>query len=266
MKNSIYALAFCLGLPGISQAATITFDFTGRLIVAGLDGGILMNNGSTYTPISASLTYDTATGLGSSGLSITMSDPFFGVPGTFHDITMTTQTGTNSITGEMFVDWGAENISMPCGLQNCDMPLHIVWDATGLLNAIDYGLQQGDILSGSTLYHDANGDHIQNIDEQTLLDLNSATPYSSILEDNYYAGLSTTNPDPQGPAPLAATSDSMGLGADTPFVGLRGYFDIGSGNSMEVVSISAVPIPAAIWLFGSGLLGLIGVARLKKAA
>lgn len=29
-------------------------------------------------------------------------------------------------------------------------------------------------------------------------------------------------------------------------------------------SVSAVPVPAAIWLFGSGLLGLIGVARRKK--
>jgi len=28
---------------------------------------------------------------------------------------------------------------------------------------------------------------------------------------------------------------------------------------------SAVPVPAAVWLFGSGLLGLIGVARRKKA-
>lgn len=29
--------------------------------------------------------------------------------------------------------------------------------------------------------------------------------------------------------------------------------------------VSAVPVPAAAWLFGSGLLGLIGVARRKKA-
>jgi hypothetical protein len=29
--------------------------------------------------------------------------------------------------------------------------------------------------------------------------------------------------------------------------------------------IGAVPIPAAAWLFGSGLLGLIGVARKKTA-
>jgi len=29
--------------------------------------------------------------------------------------------------------------------------------------------------------------------------------------------------------------------------------------------VSAVPVPAAVWLFGSGLLGLVGIARRKKA-
>jgi hypothetical protein len=45
----------------------------------------------------------------------------------------------------------------------------------------------------------------------------------------------------------------------------------GSGTSRAGVSfddfyLTAVPIPAAIWLFGSGLLGLIGIAKRKKAA
>jgi len=32
------------------------------------------------------------------------------------------------------------------------------------------------------------------------------------------------------------------------------------------LTVSSVPVPAAVWLFGSGMLGLIGVARRKKAA
>ena len=30
--------------------------------------------------------------------------------------------------------------------------------------------------------------------------------------------------------------------------------------------VSVIPIPASVWLFGSGLLGLIGISRRKKAA
>ena len=32
------------------------------------------------------------------------------------------------------------------------------------------------------------------------------------------------------------------------------------------IEAGAVPVPAAVWLFGSGLLGLVGVARRKKSA
>lgn len=35
---------------------------------------------------------------------------------------------------------------------------------------------------------------------------------------------------------------------------------------LDGVSIAAVPIPAAFWLFGSGALGLIGISRRKKPA
>jgi hypothetical protein len=51
-----------------------------------------------------------------------------------------------------------------------------------------------------------------------------------------------------GHIPLGGTS---GLGGEVVVIHLEG-------------TISAVPIPAAVWLFGSGLLGLIGVSRHKK--
>ncbi|MEA2093731.1 MAG: VPLPA-CTERM sorting domain-containing protein [Pseudomonadota bacterium] len=41
-----------------------------------------------------------------------------------------------------------------------------------------------------------------------------------------------------------------------------GFDDMVIGDLGQVV----VPVPAAVWLFGSGLLGLVGMARRKKTA
>jgi hypothetical protein len=38
------------------------------------------------------------------------------------------------------------------------------------------------------------------------------------------------------------------------------------GWAVRAGDVSAVPVPAAVWLFGSGLIGLVGIARRKKAA
>jgi hypothetical protein len=44
-----------------------------------------------------------------------------------------------------------------------------------------------------------------------------------------------------------------------------GTFAGGTYYEVWSVDIQAIPVPAAVWLFGSGLLGLVGVARRKKA-
>ena len=45
---------------------------------------------------------------------------------------------------------------------------------------------------------------------------------------------------------------------DGPFTGFNANFNIRP-------EVSAVPVPAAAWLFGSGLIGLVGLARRKQA-
>lgn len=45
----------------------------------------------------------------------------------------------------------------------------------------------------------------------------------------------------------------------------KNYFFGAEASVGGYTGVSAVPVPAAVWLFGSGLLGLLGVARSKRA-
>jgi len=72
-----------------------------------------------------------------------------------------------------------------------------------------------------------------------------------------------------------AAGDTFTIYAELKALTFGGYADAFSTLDMTFDDISnlaalgpmpAVPVPAAVWLFGSGLLGLIGIARRKKAA
>lgn len=39
-----------------------------------------------------------------------------------------------------------------------------------------------------------------------------------------------------------------------------------NANGAMRIDVTNVPLPAAVWIFGSGLLGLVGIARIKKSA
>jgi hypothetical protein len=103
------------------------------------------------------------------------------------------------------------------------------------------------------------------------------TPFIADLTDNPNRyDLSTTA---TGDLLDNGTGVGKGVGGnpmvDGPFKGFNANFDIlslqfdsqvaGSIGPFDVAAPSAIPIPAAVWLFGSGLLGLVGVARRKKA-
>ena len=69
----------------------------------------------------------------------------------------------------------------------------------------------------------------------------------------------------QGTATAVGTTDGAGnftLGWTSLIVG--GAFDGQTGSWEFAGTYSAVPVPAAVWLMGSGLLGLVGVARRRR--
>jgi len=98
---------------------------------------------------------------------------------------------------------------------------------------------------------------MSNVDSSTL------TCYSGPLYTAGSAGITAT--------PVAAGSCAVGdsytfdysATVPTAVPGFGGFvYDL----HLEGTVTSAVPIPAAAWLFGSGLLGLAGIARRKKTA
>ena len=240
------------------QADIVGFHFTGRLtVVNAYDGQVIPGSAGAFLPISAFLTVNTAfvsggsfepgAFLGTSTLNVDVESVFFGGPVTIHDVSLS-YGGNATVIGNFLADWG----------NNVDMPVQVEWDATGLASAVQVGLQVGDRISGDTMWRDTGNDGVA--DTQIVSSLGSATPYSDSLSYDEYLNFVA-----QGPAPLAATGASEGLGPSTPFPGIQVLLDIGSGNSLTVTSIRAVPVPGAIWLSGSTLLGLVGLFRCRHA-
>jgi hypothetical protein len=50
----------------------------------------------------------------------------------------------------------------------------------------------------------------------------------------------------------------------TPTPAFPGFHPQFSGNLHKASGVPAVPVPAAVWLMGSGLVGLVGVARRRR--
>ena len=94
--------------------------------------------------------------------------------------------------------------------------------------------------------------------------VNETTLPYSITDGNFMGGI----PNWTSPSDAALTAAEAYLTAFKAYTGpaAEGLVAMINGKSQDFLVQTVVPIPAAAWLLGSGLLGLFGLARRKKAA
>ena len=147
----------------------------------------------------------------------------------------------------------------------------VAWDHTGALDgSSDYGYNisaPGSAYPGSTgnelayMYYNNLGNlgywDTDGIGPQSGWDLNNPGPFANVQSDNYWTGTAS-----------AQFSDNA---LYNDFYYGRQYlcrttcqFHAWAVHDGSVgVTVSSVPIPAAFWLFSSGLIGLISIAKRK---
>ena len=262
IKSIIGATCTCLLIfSASSNAAIYNFTWTGAFTVLDSSGNFVNNTDAVTnnwdgnrTDIAGTFSLDTNTGSGSMTV-----DPFdfFGGSSPVEFTSVTTQSiGGNLMVGNFIYNWSG----------NTGLNMDLVWDVTGLVDALGLGMAAGDVISGDTA-----------IIGGVPFTIGSALPASNSVVGSGPIPASY----PIGPTPMATTdldlttvggltpvADLSGVAgspqATGPYLGFSASLDIGDANSMHLVSVSTVPVPAAVWLFGSGLIGLIGFARRKK--
>jgi hypothetical protein len=264
------AVALGLGMSASASADVISMSFSGLFTMLNPDGSIVANGDSSLaygmrTNVTGTASFDTVTGAGS-GLFTPFS--FFG-NGVAAATAISFQAIGNGMGGSgplvlanMGFNWNSNN----------GIPVSIVMDASGFFGAVGAGLTVGQTLSGSGAVPASNNASFfgQNI-------AIGPSPFVTTTWDTTAIGTVALGTNPSGTLPLVADTvvntnvlgpDETGIGGSPmlagPFTGNNANFDF---TTITITSITpaAIPVPAAVWLFGSGLIGLVGVARRRKA-
>ena len=293
-----------------AEAAVNTFNYNGFFTMLATDGAAMANTSITgrtvnqfQSPISGTLSFDTATG---AGIGTLTPFAFFGSTDLANAVGIKMQSVGDGaggpgtlVAGNMLFDWGGTT----------GIPVSIVLDAqgffagdldgTGGLGAIAASdgtfvgatvpqttggyLDLGPSPIVTTAFNTLN---INGCDGVTPDCMNNGS--SGGIPVGGYVADATANPnDFDMTTPTAYDLAGEGVGGspfqDGPFVNNNANFNITSltfASSADAtiaqnctfvlgdtcaVTPNAVPVPAAVWLFGSGLLGLVGVARRKKS-
>ena len=266
-------MALSIGITN-ANASVFNFTYTGVFTLLDPAGDLVLNTDATTnsysgyrTDVSGSYSIDMATGAGS--MTTTPFDFFGGGP---LQVTsgLTTNIGDgmgnpgNLMLGNFIFDWNG----------NVGIQMDLVWDATGLFDALNNSnIGPGSVISGNQLFNPTGPSPVTIGSVLPASNSVMVGPTSFPIGPTPMATTAfdvTTGTGPGGGGGLPVITDASGI-AGSPMVGgpNPGFslsLDIGNLGSMHLVSVTAspVPVPGAVWLFGSGLFGLAGVARRGK--
>lgn len=268
LKKTTLAVAVATAMGATATTASadiIDLSFNGWFTMLNAAGTVALNNSDSTgapmygfrTPVSGTMQFDTAAGSGS-GTVVPFS--FFG-NGLATATTISFQAigdGTGGpgtlVLGNMGFNWN----------NNAGIPVSIVMDAAGMFGAIGGGVTTSQNITGGALAATENFPFdFGKLGTYTLP--MGASPVVTTTFNTTNIGTPGLGTNPSGTLPL--TDDGIG-GSPMPagpFAGFNANFDLTTLHVTQVTTVGAVPVPAAVWLFGSGLLGLVGVARRKSA-
>jgi hypothetical protein len=282
IKKTLLATAVttAMGATAIEAQADHIFsaDWSGLFTILNSSGTGLQNSSYPYygdttwgygfrTQVSGTMSFDLGLGYGSA--TVNSFDFFAGGPAQATTITMQVIDPVNSLVQvNMGFNWGSGGI-----------PVSLILDARGFFGAISGGFATSDTIDQATVagygaLPASNGMNknkfpvgpvpmaTTTLDTQ-LISTASAACAADVANGDANGNCLGLNPSSE----LGVIAGDDGIGGSPmisiPFAGFNANFDITAIHINAVTS--EVPVPAAVWLFGSGLIGLIGVAKRKRA-
>lgn len=194
------------------------------------------------------------TGPGSvSNVTAASTTPFFGVNWTAHDIQVFTP---GSYSFNVSLGGGAaETGTLTATVGASQLGMHMLFDYGGTANIDVFVVASASGVFGSGVGTNAVGPPC------------TGTTVNCLWTGKGFVGGLASNAPTGGQKWMLVSVDGnadgvMGIPMPTggPFAGFNANFNANLTATPDAV----VPIPAAAWLFGSGLLGLVGIARRKK--
>ncbi|MBI5461429.1 MAG: hypothetical protein HY941_04495 [Gammaproteobacteria bacterium] len=222
-------------------------------------------------------TVDVATGnvtvIGSMG--VVMTDIAFDPTGILYGISFSslyrinTETAASTLVGNTGISSNSLVFGADGTLYTASRSLYTLNPSTGTATLIGNGgtayNSSGDLaFIGNDLYlSSVSADYLMRLDRTTGV----ATYVGSIGVGAVYGMATNNNVDLYGVAGTSILSINTATGAGSTLLNYAGHgLGAAYGTSFIEEAAPAVPLPAAAWLFGSGLLGMIGIARTKMHA